>query len=423
MQAHKMKKSFISSKNGVIFFFITGSALYFFINIQRVAIPGAVFDEIQHHWQLAPDQVTALGSWFMYIYAVAQLFVGALIAKFGGIRVILAGGLLLTICSTIQPFAPDYVTLSIARIAGGAGASCIYLGLITETMRYCKKNYAIIISFIIMTGYSGGVFANAPFSYLTGKFDLITVLESVAFITAVVFCCFALSVMNIRKPQIKKGMIPLSSLWHVLKNRHNLLVFCFTAMNWGIFYSLQTVIGKKYLEDFCDMPTQTAAIALSATSIFSAFGGFFYAWFSKKIGNRRRPFCRLTAVVTPLSCILLLALTAFGIKSYISVIILICLGSVSSLSSTMIPVLRETNPEEITSSAIAVLNCLCYLAVAIFGDIIGHCLESFPAMEEGTKLIYPAAAYTMVFAIVSAFALLITFCGFKLKETNGKRIY
>ena len=72
---------------------VSGALLYFCANLFRAAIPGAVFDELQYHWSLSAGEVASLGTAFMYVYAVAQLIVGVLIDRYGGVRVMAVGGM------------------------------------------------------------------------------------------------------------------------------------------------------------------------------------------------------------------------------------------------------------------------------------------------------------------------------------------
>ncbi|MBO7146196.1 MAG: hypothetical protein J6W81_00425 [Lentisphaeria bacterium] len=48
-------KAFFSERIRVWTLLICGSALYFFANIQRVAIPGSIFDELQTALQISID--------------------------------------------------------------------------------------------------------------------------------------------------------------------------------------------------------------------------------------------------------------------------------------------------------------------------------------------------------------------------------
>nr|MBP7212435.1 hypothetical protein [bacterium] len=62
--------------------------MYFFVNIQRAAIPGAIFDTLQADFKANAGQITALGAILMYIYAIMQLVLGVLIERFSGKKII-----------------------------------------------------------------------------------------------------------------------------------------------------------------------------------------------------------------------------------------------------------------------------------------------------------------------------------------------
>ena len=72
---------------------VLGVGLYLLWNIQRAAVPGAVFDELQSLHSLTTPQVTALGATFMYVYAFMQLLSGLLADRYGGVRILFVGGL------------------------------------------------------------------------------------------------------------------------------------------------------------------------------------------------------------------------------------------------------------------------------------------------------------------------------------------
>ena len=88
--------------------FICGTMLYFAANLQRVAIPGAVFNELQTKWNLSASQVTGFGASFMYVYAFAQLFVGLLCDRYGGARVMFSGGILFSLGGFLFALVDNY---------------------------------------------------------------------------------------------------------------------------------------------------------------------------------------------------------------------------------------------------------------------------------------------------------------------------
>jgi MFS family permease len=102
-----------------------GVMLYFFANLQRVAIPGSIFNELQTDLNASAKYITALSSMFMYIYAAGQLCAGLLADRYGGERVITFGALLFCLGSILFPFCTSLPLLYFCRFLVGMGASAI----------------------------------------------------------------------------------------------------------------------------------------------------------------------------------------------------------------------------------------------------------------------------------------------------------
>ena len=397
----------IIKKYHVPFLFICGALLFSCANLHRVAIPGAVFNELQSRWDLTAFQVTGLGASFMYVYAVSQLFVGLLCDRFGGAGVIAAGGAIFILGSFIFAYSDNYGLLCLGRGLTGMGGSTFYLGMVAEAIRYFKKNYSFIISIIIMTGYAGGVTANAPFSYAVSHSSLHTVLVAAATLPLAVYLLYLTAFSAVRKSPVRDDT-PFScrNLLTVMKVKSNWNIFLFFSVHWGLFYSIQTVIGKKYLEDFCRIPSGTAAVFLSASSLITAISGFVFVVICRKLGDRRKPLCLLTAETTLSVFLLLTTLTALNIRNYIPAVLICMLASTSSLSAIVVPMIKENNSSDVTSSAIAFSNAFSYILVAVFGNLIGAVLNLFTPENVGGKLIYSRGAYLSVFCV-----MLIGSCG------------
>ena len=54
------------------------SIMYFFANLQKVVVPGSVFNELQMIFNCDAAAITGLGAGFMYAYSLNQLTVGVL---------------------------------------------------------------------------------------------------------------------------------------------------------------------------------------------------------------------------------------------------------------------------------------------------------------------------------------------------------
>jgi sugar phosphate permease len=73
-------------KNSLFLFWLCAVLLYFIANLQKVVMPGAIFNELQEHFSATAGSVTGIGAMFMYTYAVSQLVVGLLVDRYSGAR-------------------------------------------------------------------------------------------------------------------------------------------------------------------------------------------------------------------------------------------------------------------------------------------------------------------------------------------------
>ena len=205
-----------------------------------------------------------------------------------------------------------------------------------------------------------------------------------------------------------------------MKIKHNWNIFLFSGVNWGLYYSIQTVIGKKYLEDVCGISTGSAAIVLSVTSVISAVAGFVYAIGSRKLGDRRKPFCLLTAGMSFSVFLSLMVLTACGCRNFVPAVLMCCLAGTSSLSAIVIPLIKETNVASDTGSAIAFSNFGAYIFVAVFGNVIGGIMNYFTPEKLDGKLIYSSNAYLAVFAFMLICAAGVLYWAIGIREPQRK---
>ncbi len=400
-----------------------GTGLYFFANIQRVAIPGAVFNQLQSQWQVSAPYITGLGSAFMYTYALNQLLVGILVDRYGGIRLVVWGGILFCLGALLFPLAPTLGLLYTARILTGCGASAIYLSLIKEIMRLCQRHYTIIISLMIMVGYAGGIVAGAPFVAGVNTVGFLPMLLLLAIIPMSLYGLFTILHFTVPIPAVAKNIpLNLRNFELVFRRRHNRNVFLFAGINWGLYYVIQTVIGKKFLEDYCGMGAMPAATVLSCMGIISALSGFVFVMLSRCFDNQRLVFCRLAGWISIAAFGSLTLLLAANIRSPWLAGLFCLLALTGSMSPIMIPLLRETNPEPQVGLSISFMNFSFFLAVALFGNMVGFLMQLFQPQIKDGQMIYGRLSYLFVFAFLLLSSIVVFYCSRQLRETRGKKI-
>ena len=400
---------------------LLGSLLYFFANLQRVAVPGAFFTLLQDDLHTTAQCIASLGASFMYIYAISQLFIGVLIARYGGFRVVTFGAILFFIGSLIFPFAHSMPVLYFSRILTGCGSASFYLSMINETKKIVShKNFGLALSFVLLIGYLGGIIANAPIVICINNLGW----RKVFFITAIATTVIALLFVVINKFAVKQQVntdikINFSLFKEVFNKKRNINLYSFACINYGLYYVVQTVIGKKFLEDYCNMSVINSAIILSTMGMLYAFSGSIIAFISKLTLNRRTIYLRIATLNTLFTYICISFCIIFSIKTPLIPSILFCtIAFWASLSPMLVPLLHDINGEKNSATSVSIMTCGFYIAVGLLGNFAGFCLDklNFPNIIE-------YSAYIIIFVFGSLLAIFACVNCFKIEESaKTKRI-
>ena len=390
-------------KKGIVFSLISlGALFYFFANFQRIAIPGAVFDLLQSELSVSAPYITAFGAIFMYLYAFNQLIIGVLVDRFGGLRIMLTGGIILGVGALLFPISSNLPLMYFSRVLVGIGGSTFYLSLIRE-LRECfsDKNFGIAISVMLCIGYSGGIAANAPFVFLMKYINWREILVILALIILLGVIIFAILSTRIKFPEINRN-VKLRTLPFrlVLHKKHNRNLFSFACCNFGISYAIQAIIGKKFLEDFCGMSTYKSALVLSAMAVIAAI------------------FNIINASVITFGCLLVICICLiFNIKTDFIAIIFFILAANASLTSLLVPVLHLTNRKMVSGKAVSIMNFCFFTMVGLLGTAMGFLLNLFAPEQKGNILVYSNHSYLAVFGL---FFLLSVFELYKAMKLSDK---
>ncbi len=398
---------------------LLGCLFYFFANFQRIAIPGAVFDLLQDELKLSAPYITAFGAIFMYIYAFNQLVIGVLVERFGGIRIILAGAVILALGTLLFPITSNLAIMYFARVLVGLGGSMFYLSLIRE-IKACvpDKDFGIAISFMLFIGYAGGIAANAPFVFAMKYLSWREVLLVLAGITAIAALIFYILATKIQIPVINKNVkMRLLPFRLVLHKKHNRNLFSFACCNFGISYVIQAILGKKFLEDFCMMHTSDSAMVLSIMAVIAAIFNIVNASVCKLFHNHRVIFLKNASIIT-FGCLLCICICLLmNIRTWFIAVLFCILAGNASLTSILVPVLHLTNRKMVSGTAVSIMNFCFFMMVGILGTISGFLLNLFEPLQVGNVLVYSNFSYLAVFG---TFFCLSVFEMYKAMKLSNK---
>lgn len=399
---------------------VLGTILYFMANLHRVAVPGAMFDVLAQDLQTTAQSVTALGSVFMYSYALGQLVIGVLIARFGGFRVVTAGSLLFFAGNLMFPLAHSLPLLYISRLLIGLGSASFYLGMINETRRLVpKKNFGVVLSLILLIGYLGGIVANAPLVICIHQLGWRSSFLIAGVITAILSTLFVVIDKTVKHIEVDKTVhMDFELFKKTFQNKKNIHLYEFACFNYGLYYVIQTVIGKKFLEDFCHMPVMKSAIILSIMGFMYAIAGSILAFMSKMSLNRRTIFLRVSSLNTLIVFGFILFCICFNIKSPLIALGFCTISFGASLSPLLVPLLHDYNGFKVANTSVSVMTCGFYLVVAVLGGIVGFCLDYFSHLRIAGSYAAHNSAYIAIFSILFILAIISFISVFKIEESQ-----
>ncbi len=383
-----------------------GTLLYFFMNFQRAVVPGPLFNELQAALQAPASSITALSSSFMYVYAFCHLITGLMADRYGGFRVLKVCGFIFCLGSLLFPYSRSLATMFTCRFLIGLGASGIYLSLVKEISRLYPNTLAGILGVVIFIGYIGCIAANSPFQALTHYLSWQTGLKLVAMAS---FGVLAVTIALLRGiPQTKNPDVPLnlSPFVQLLHNSHNRKVLTFFSLTFSIYFVMQTILGKKFLQDFYGMSPVAAGWILTLMSVLATLANLFTPGLRAHFGHRSRFIIRWAGALCIISVVSLSISVCYNIRNAAFGGCLLTMSLAAGISPIIAVVFRDTNPPQLFSTIISFLNFLCFFLVALMGNLLGFLMDQWAPKRQGELLIYGRSSYLAVLIVLILLAII-----------------
>ncbi len=394
------------------------SFIYFFANMQKVLVPGATFNELQSLFRLDATQVTRLGSAFMYVYAFMQLVAGVLADRFSGRRVIAVGGIVFCMGALLSAWPASLGLLVVGRILTGFGAATVYLSAVKEIGSHSPTHLPVLVGVLIIIGYSGGIAGTTPFIAGVHAYGYHAMMLAAAVGGLVAYLLFLAPFTTLPGQPVNRQIAFRPSTYMVVfKVRQNPIQICGGGITFGTYFALQTVIGKKFLEDYCGMSPHGAGLVLTVMMIIAASNSLILAALSRMWGNRRLPFMRFGGFGCMASGAILFTTVLLDSRTCIPAIAaMLLLSFAANYSSISVSLLKDLNDEARFGTVMSVSNFIPYLVTAVFGGSLGWLMDRFPPTLVGDVKIYGRNSYLLVFGVLLVLGAIAAFLSCLLKD-------
>ena len=403
---------------------ITG--LYFFSFFQRVAVPGSIFNDIQTEFGVSASDVTRLSAIYLFVYASMQPFAGYMADRFGGIKVVIASGIVLCIGSAWFPLSHGEWGLYLSRALVGFGGSTMYLCMVKETDHYFGgRNFAPVFGILCLLGYAGGLAGTRPFRMLV---ECVGWRNSCLFAAgatfAILLCAWMMMRRLGREDEVKKQEHILHSMLGVLKNRLIYPILITVPICFSIYLSIQATIGSKFLVDFCGMTPLASSSYTFIMMLFTMAMMFFSGVASRMLGNRRKFFVIFNGASTMLAMAMILSGIIFKLPPLFFLVAFIISAMAAGCTPVNAAFMREINPPGKVAISIGIYNTAAYAMVAIMSQVIGVILDIFNdrVVVTANSKIYPPSAYMSLFGTFLVLSVIAFAASFHIRETHGRNI-
>lgn len=410
-------------------------ALYLVSCIQRTAIPGAVFNNLQGDFQMTASQVTWSSSVYTLVYGAAQLLTGGATDRYGGKRMGILGGVLIAAGLLALCFARSPDQLYLSRVLAAFGSSFMYVSIVKIAhLLFPPRQFGALIGLSTAIGFLGAVLGTMPIrlciSWTTGTtwLDWRFSFFVLGALCLLICLCSHFLLRALKEHPRPTSRITWSTVRHLFDRRGR---FCFITCNfWGypVFFMMQAVIGQKFMQDhFALAPDQAAlfTLLLSIGSIvFCLLGLPAIRLFH---GSRRSVllfsgFSQIVAVAILFASVWRnLPIAFFGLSFF-----LLAASQIASTARGYLTLdLMDTHTIAFTE---AVRNCFPFLGATFASSACGLILDRFVAAaamgtDGETITTYREEGYLwiLVFAFVLSLVNQIWMLG--IPETNGRRYY
>jgi len=217
----------------------------------------------------------------------------------------------------------------------------------------------------------------------------------------------------------------IDSIKSVLKNKWSYGVLFSVPINFSIYFSIQAVIGIKFLQDIRGFTAVRSSnytfIMMLCTISVMLFSGML----SKALGNKRKIFLMCNGVLVFSSVLLVLLSVIYNLPAYLFLIAFSTMAFCSGFAPVNVSLMKEVNHPDRAAISVGTLNTVVYVLVAVMSQLIGMVLDRYSAsaVTEGDVTIYPKEAYVTLFSILLGCSVISMISSFFNKETYGENIY
>lgn len=352
---------------------------YFYDNLLQIS-PSAMKPELSLAFAKEAEQFGSLSAYFLYAYGFMQIPAGVLMDRFGPRRLLTFACAICALGSLFFGVASTLWEAKFGRVLIGFGASFAVVGCLKIASVWFPPNrFAFMTGLTITVGFLGAAFG---LSYISTVIEVFGWRESMQW--AGIFG-LALSVilwliirdkpptqMQTENRVSQTGKDVLSGLAEILKCKQTWIAATYAGLMFVPTLAFGGLWGIPFLVEAHGFDRGTAGMFISMIYIGWMVGGPCWGFISDYIKRRNLPMM-IASVVTFCICLALIYLN--HLPHAVLIALLFGLGFFSSSFILAYAVVQESNPSELSATAVGFTNAMNTLWGAAAQPFIGKILD------------------------------------------------
>ncbi len=405
-------------------------ALVYVVSYFHRLAPAVLAKDLMAAFRASGVEVATMAALYLYAFAAMQFVVGAAVDAWGPRRTVAAGAAMMATGGALFAAARVLPVAYGARLAVGAGASVVFIGMLKQVGAWWRPDeFGTWSGLTQVAGNLGGLLATAPLALLVAALGWRATFGSVA-LCSLALAGLCLALVRDRPedagfpPPVPHGAVPRVSVAEgyrtVFRNRRTWPMFAVFFCQYGTYLSFSGLWAVPWMRDVYGMTAKESAGVVSLVSIGVILGAPTAGFLSDKVFRARRlPYILFTLAYTAVwACI---CVPPAGPPRGLLGPLCFLLGLATSCFTLTWALARDVNPPRFSGIATATVNAGGFLGAALTQNVLGRILDAhWLGVLEGGARRYPVAGYHAAFLTNLGMLLLASVLTLAITETFGK---
>jgi MFS family permease len=405
------------------------AALFFFYEFIQMNMFNAISSDLMRDFSITATQLSRLSSIYFYANLLFFPVAGTLLDRFSTRKIILVTLSLCVIGIGIFSQSHTLFVSGIARFISGVGSAFCFLSSIRLASRWFPANrMALISGLIVAMAMTGGMMAQTPLTFLTelvGWRYALLMDSFLGVIIAVIIWKFVqdypphFHAQKENKERLKA--MGLLNTWRIsYLNIHNWMAGLYTCfMNLPVAV-LGAIWGNLYLTQVHHLTTIQASYAATFLFMGNIIGCPALGWISDRLRRRRLPMT-ISVLISLILILIVMYSPHLNLAQYL--ILFFLLGFMTSAQIISYPLVAESNPKQLTATAVSVISFSVISGYPIFQQLFGRLLDlNWQGQMIDNVRVYSASNFHFALMIIPIAFVLAFLISLFVRETHCVRI-